>query len=422
MRHRSLDAWLDWLEALHPKKIDLGLERVRDVASRLDLLSPEFPIITVAGTNGKGSTVALLRSILAAAGYRVGSFTSPHLARYNERIVIAGSEAGDADIMRAFVAIDKARAELSLSYFEVGALAAMWLFHEAAVDLVVLEVGLGGRLDAVNIWDADVAVLTSVGIDHTEWLGDTREQIALEKAAIARSGRILVCGDREPPETIERYLRDIDCDYLRLAQDFDFAQVDEGWVLKLQGHELGPFPMPALRGSHQLINAATAITALSWLMARLEVPETAIKEGLKHVSLSGRYETIEHDGISIVLDVAHNPHGALRLAQTLKEDSCDFERTVAIVGMLEGKQSSEFISCLVSQVDSWVLCAPDYYRALPAVALASKMKDILPDSLVTVAGTAAEAFSVAQGIVGKGDRLLVTGSFYTVAELRQKLL
>ncbi|MGV6816450.1 MAG: bifunctional tetrahydrofolate synthase/dihydrofolate synthase [Thiotrichales bacterium] len=422
MRHDSLPAWLDWLETLHPKKIDLGLERVREVASRLGLLEPAFPLVSVAGTNGKGSTVGLLQAMAAASGYRAGSYTSPHLQRYNERITIDRHVAEDAEIMRAFDAIDQARSEISLSYFEFGTLAAMWLFHENSVDLGILEVGLGGRLDAVNVWDADVAIITSIGIDHTQWLGDTREQIALEKVAIARSGAVLVCGDPEPPATIASYLTDIDCTLLQLGRDFSYSQSADEWFLNLGTDVIGPLPLPAQRGSHQLLNAATAVTAASCLDDRITVSKQAIKQSLRSVQLPGRFETVTKNGWTIVLDVAHNPQGGGKLAQTLRKDQALFRKTFAIVGMMEDKQAAAFMASLGSVVDHWILCAPDYYRAAAAVDLAAALHEVLPEAEISLADDTADALKQSEALLAEGDRLLVTGSFYTVAELREKLL
>lgn len=422
MRHDSLAAWLDWLETLHPKKIDLGLDRVREVASRLGLLEPAFPLVSVAGTNGKGSTVGLLQAMAVASGYRTGSYTSPHLQRYNERITIDMQLAEDDEIMRAFAAIDQARSEISLSYFEFGTLAAMWLFTETSVDLGILEVGLGGRLDAVNVWDADVAIITSIGIDHTQWLGDTRELIALEKVAIARSGAVLVCGDPEPPATIASYLDDIDCTLLQLGRDFSCSQTTDEWFLNRETDVIGPLPLPAQRGSHQLLNAATAVTAAICLDDRITVSEQAIKQSLRSVQLPGRFEMMEKNGWTIVLDVAHNPHGGGKLAETLRKDQAFFRKTIAIVGMMEDKQAGAFMASLASVVDHWILCAPDYYRASAVAELAVALHEVLPEAEVSLADDTADALKQSEVLLTEGDRLLVTGSFYTVAELREKLL
>lgn len=422
MRYRSLEAWLEWLEGLHPEKIDLSLERIQEVADRLNLRSLEFPIITVGGTNGKGSTVALLQSMLAAADYRVGCFTSPHLERYNERIAIAGVDAPDADIMRAFVAIDDARGTVSLSYFEFNALAAVWLFREKSVDIAVLEVGLGGRLDAVNIWDADVAVLTSIGVDHTQWLGDTRESISLEKAAIARPRRVLVCGDPEPPTAMMSYLNEIGSDCWLLNRDFSFMRSVDGWSFQAGSKRIGALPAPAQKGEHQFQNAATAIAALLYLAPHIQVTEQSIRQGLERFSIAGRYEELIRDGMTVILDVAHNPHGGVRLARTLNNDRDQYERTIVIIGMMEDKQAGEFMRVLADQVDVWVLCQPDYYRAMSVTALEAELMEAQPSGTWIVADSVYDAYQKALDLARPADRLLVTGSFYTVAELRQKLL
>ncbi|HSP00336.1 MAG TPA: bifunctional tetrahydrofolate synthase/dihydrofolate synthase, partial [Thioalkalivibrio sp.] len=312
MRFDTLEQWLAWQETLHPKAIDLGLERVARVAGRLGLLEPSHAVITVAGTNGKGSTVALLDAIYRAAGYRVCTYTSPHLLRYNERIRIHGALASDEALCRAFDAVDTARGEESLSYFEFGTLAALWLFWEAAPDVAILEVGLGGRLDAVNIIDSDVAVITSIGIDHEAWLGSDREVIGAEKAGVFRAARPAVCGDPRPPASIQRRALDLGAKLYMAGRDFSWqaAALGQGWQWQGPGAVvLADLPLPALFGPIQLNNAASALTAVTLLQARLAVSREALARGLQQVRLPGRFQQLR-DKPLVILDVAHNPQGA----------------------------------------------------------------------------------------------------------------
>ena len=291
-RFQTLAGWLNWQEGLHPKKIDLGLERVADVASRLGTLQLEQTVITVAGTNGKGSSVAFLESILSAAGYRVGTYTSPHLFRYNERIRINSHEVDDAALCEAFAAVDEARGTSTLSYFEFGTLAALQLFSQAPLDIVVLEVGLGGRLDAVNIIDATVALVTSVGIDHCAWLGTDRESIGREKAGIFRATRPAICSDPAPPASVEKHAQKIGADWYCLGQAYDYTEEPGGWTWRGAGRALEALPCPSLPGKHQLNNAAGVLMALELLSGQHPVTRAAIEQGLQSVSLPGRCQVV----------------------------------------------------------------------------------------------------------------------------------
>ncbi len=420
-RFERLDQWLNWLEQAHPKKIDLGLARTAEVAARLGLTQIAYPVVSIAGTNGKGSTVAMMASILQAAGLSVGTYTSPHLLRYNERIRVGNSDATDARIIEAFTAIDQARGEISLSYFEFSTLAAMWIFTQQGVDCALLEVGLGGRLDAVNVWHADVAVLTSIGIDHTHWLGETHTSIALEKAGIARSGRPCICGDPEPPDALLDYAQRSQIICRRIGLDYWVTPQASDWTYTSQHHTLTALPWPALRGRHQLLNAATAITALYALPEALRPQRDAIAQGLREAQLAGRYERLTRN-FGIVLDVAHNPQGAQRLRDSLEEDAACYTATWALLGMLADKDIEGFFCALADQVTHWVVCRPDSPRALPAAVLAQKLRAASPGVSLSVAETVDQAYTLAQAQLTQNDRLLVTGSFYTVAELRQKLL
>ncbi|MGH8746421.1 MAG: bifunctional tetrahydrofolate synthase/dihydrofolate synthase, partial [Burkholderiales bacterium] len=315
MASRTLAEWLQYVERQHPQPIALGLERVSLVLARLSVRM-ECPVFTVGGTNGKGSTCAMLEAILRAAGFRTGLYTSPHLMHYNERVRIDGREAEDAALCEAFAAVEAARSDVPLTYFEFGTLAAMWLFGRTSLEAVVLEVGLGGRLDAVNVLDADCAVLTSIGIDHVEFLGATRESIGREKAGIFRRGRAAVVADPAPPQSVLEVARAADARLFLLGRDFGYAPQDGQW------RYWGPFGTraglahPALRGALQLRNAAAAMCALDSLRERLPVGMQHVRQGLAQVTLAGRFQVLAGRP-QVILDVAHNPQAAQELARNL---------------------------------------------------------------------------------------------------------
>ena len=311
----TLADWLAYLEELHPQAIALGLERVLRVARNLGIATG-FPIITVGGTNGKGSCCAMLEAILRQAGYRTGCYTSPHLVRYNERVRIDSLEVADDVLCRAFEKIEGARNDITLTYFEFGTLAAMLAFIEAGVDVAILEVGLGGRLDAVNIFDADCALIASVDLDHQDYLGDTREAIGFEKAGILRSGRPAVCADAEPPDSLVNHAREIGADLMVIDRDFGFVAEPQQWRYWGPGGKRHGLPHPALRGAFQLGNAAGCVTALDSLRARLPVTAQDLRSGLLHAEVAGRFQVLPGRPM-VILDVAHNPHAARALAANL---------------------------------------------------------------------------------------------------------
>ncbi|HSN73104.1 MAG TPA: Mur ligase family protein, partial [Steroidobacteraceae bacterium] len=318
MTQRTLAEWLDWQQTAHPRPIDLGLERLANVLDRLEWRGFRCPVVTVGGTNGKGSCVAFLEAILSASGRRVGVFTSPHLVRYNERIRVDGQELADAAIVAAFERIEAARGSQTLTFFEYNALAAFLLFEDAEVDAVVLEVGLGGRLDAVNVVAADAAVVTSIGLDHCEWLGSDLQSIGREKAGIFRSGRPAIFGARQRPTSIDTEAQRIGASLWRLGDEFDYVVDGDCWRWNGPGVVLADLPRPALHGTTQYANAAAAIAALVGLRHRLPVSEEVIRSGLRNVRLPGRFQVIEGP-VEWILDVAHNPDGAGTLAQHLAE-------------------------------------------------------------------------------------------------------
>jgi len=416
-RPQTLAAWLAYLETLHPRVIAMGLDRVRAVASRL-APPPRCTVITVAGTNGKGSTCALLDAVLRCGGYRVALYTSPHLLRYNERVRVDGREASDEELIAAFNAVEDARVAArpptALTYFEFGSLAALWLFARAQPDVLILEVGLGGRLDAVNIIDADVAVVTTVDLDHMEYLGPTREDIGREKAGVFRAGRPAVCGDASPPASLVDYAREIGAPLTLMGRDFGFSSADHQWQYWGPGGRRFGLAAPALRGRYQLANAATAFAALGLLAAALPLPASALRDGLAQVVLAGRFQVLPGRP-TMVLDVAHNPHAARALAGTL--GTMGFHpRTLAVFGMLADKDIAGVIKAVAPHVDRWYAATLPGPRGASALMLCAHL---------TASGVAAEAIhrcddvghalAAVRNDAGEADRILVFGSFLTVA-------
>lgn len=408
----SLQAWLARLEQLHPSAIALGLDRVRHVMQAM-ALAPRFPLVIVGGTNGKGSACAMLDAILSAAGYRTGRYTSPHLLRYNERVRIGGREASDAELVAAFAQVDAARGDTALTYFEFGTLAAMAQFIAADVDVAILEVGLGGRLDAVNVFDADVALVTTVDLDHQDYLGDTRDVIGFEKAGIYRAGRPAICADPAPTASLVAHARAIGADLRALGRAFSYDTEGEGWTYRGVAVVWPELPAPALAGSFQLRNAAGALAVLEALRERLPVDVTAIREGLRTVTVPGRFQRIASMPETIV-DVAHNPEAARALAATLQERPAR-GRTLAVVGMLADKDAAGVIAALAELVDQWWVCTPGSPRALPAARLAEVVHSRAPAVPLWIEADVRGALAAAQGEAREGDRIIVFGSFYTVA-------
>jgi len=413
---RDLDGWLQYISAQHPVSIELTLERARVVAERLHL-APRVPVITVGGTNGKGSTCAMLEAILDRAGYRTGLYTSPHLLRYNERVRIARSEVDDESLCRAFAAAEAVRGEVGLTYFEFGTLAALWLMREAAVEVMILEVGMGGRLDAVNLVDADVAVVTSVDLDHMAYLGDTREQIGFEKAGIFRPDRPAVCGDADPPETLRAHARAIGA-RLRVA-GVDFAAQDEGngqWRYRSPGRARYGLPFPALRGDYQLGNAAAAIAALDAVAGRLPVSAEAVRTGLLTADIPGRFQVLPGRP-TVILDVAHNPHAARVLARSLARLPGDGGRTLAVFSMLGDKDIEGVVREVRGGIDAWYLAPIRDERAAPLPRLREALTRAAALDPTFEFDALGAAWRAARGAARDSDRIVVFGSFHTVAEV-----
>lgn len=409
----TLADWLTYLESLHPKTIALGLERVAEVKQRLDLQT-DFTVITVGGTNGKGSVCAMLESILHAAGYRVGCYTSPHLLDYNERVRIAKQQASDAELCAAFEKIEKARGEISLTYFEFGTLAAVQCFIGHEVDVAILEVGLGGRLDAVNIFDSDCAVIASVDIDHTDYLGVTREQIAFEKAGIMRSGIVAVCADDDVPRAIVDHAEKIGAQLWRIGSEFGFTPHQGQWDYRSKVGSRNALPYPALRGAFQLNNASAALAALDVLKDRLPVSMEAVRRGLGEVQLAGRFQFVPGKP-ALILDVAHNPHAARSLARNLAElPPCP--HTWAIFSMLKDKDIAGVVSALDPLIDTWLVAVIDTPRGATSDMLEQVLEQCRVRGEIRACKNISDALSYAYKAAGENDRIIAFGSFYTVAE------
>ena len=415
MSRRTLDQWLDYQLLQHPKAIALGLERTRTVAERLGVLRPAAKVVSVAGTNGKGSTVAFLETCAREAGWRTGAFTSPHILRYNERIRLDGQDADDARLIAAFERIEAARQDIPLTYFEFGTLAALLIFAESALDLAILEVGLGGRLDAVNVVDADIAVITTIGLDHTDWLGDTRDLIGAEKAGIARPGRLAVVGDRDAPEGLLNALASHQALVQQLGHDFDAIGLDSlQWCYRDNAVEW-TLPMPALEADCQHDNAACAVRALR----ALGVTEAACQQGIAKASARARLQRVSQSP-DIVLDVAHNPQAAEQLARWLDMHPIDGD-TLAVFAVLGDKDAAGIVSQLGPRIDHWHLGGLQVAgRSQSAAALHARI-GCWP-ARQTLHDTVATALAAARSVASERDRILVFGSFHTVAEAWQAML
>ena len=403
---RSLVDWLSYLERIHPVNIDMGLERVGAVARRMGLTQLPFKVITVAGTNGKGSSCAMAASILMAAGYKVGVYSSPHLLRFTERVRINGQELADDDHRAAFAEVETARGEIALTFFEFATLAGLWLFRRAAPDVLLLEVGLGGRLDATNVVESDVAMITSIALDHCDWLGDTREAVAVEKAGVYRAGKPAISGEPNPPATIASEAARIGASLRQVGRDFQGDEHDTGWDYHGLNHWLG-LPKPAL----PLMNAVTVLAALESL--GLPLPESAIRQGLANARLAGRMQRLQSEPL-VIVDVAHNPHSAAYLASQLRQIPGTGKRR-AVVGMLKDKDMAGSLAELDGLIDQWFLASLTGPRAATAEQLAVALGDGQGPA-ATFDGVSA-AYLAALAASSPDDMVIVFGSFYTVADV-----
>ncbi len=391
----------------------MGLERVSRVRDAMGLY-PSFPVITVGGTNGKGSTSVYLESILRAQGYKTGLYTSPHLLRYNERIRINGRETSDAEILAGLEAVEGARNDVSLTYFEHGTLGALWQFVHAGVEVAILEVGLGGRLDAVNVFEPAVSVVTTVDLDHQAWLGDSREAIGFEKAGIFRPGKTAICAELNPPQSLLDHASAIGAELLRIGHDFSFEQSADGWNYHMGEASLCALPMPALAGTHQLANATAALASLSKLPETLPVSITAIHEGLAHASLQGRFQRIR-GSVEVVLDVAHNPESARALEANLRGNPVT-GKTFAVFALLADKDASGVIEPLTDCFDAWFVASLSGARGQSGEGLAEQVRKRVT-APVNVHDNPLAAYQAAKLHAGDGDRIVTFGSFHTVAEV-----
>ncbi|PWF54964.1 bifunctional tetrahydrofolate synthase/dihydrofolate synthase [Massilia glaciei] len=415
----TLPDWLALLESRHAEiHINMGLERVRTVKDRLGLAFA-CPVIMVAGTNGKGSTCSMLESILLRAGYKVGLYIKPHFLDFNERAHVNGQLATDAQLVASFHAVEAARADTDLTYFEFTTLAIMDLLAGAGMDVVILEVGLGGRLDAVNVVDADVAIVTSVDIDHTDFLGTTREQIGFEKAGIFRPGKAAICSDPVPPSSLVAHAEAIGADLWLLGRDFNYAGDKQQWNYGGRAVRRNSLAYPSLRGANQLLNAAAALAALEVLRLALPVGAQEVRTGLVLVELPGRFQVLPGRP-TVILDVAHNPHAAAALGQNL--GNMGFHPyTYGVFGVMADKDIDGVLAPLAGQVDHWCLAELPSARSARAADVAARVAALTPagaadgERTVRTFADPAAAFANAMSRAGENDRIVVFGSFYTVA-------
>ncbi len=412
----TLDEWLAHCERLHPKTIELTLERVATVKARLGLqFDPATPVVVVGGTNGKGSTCAMLESIALAAGYRVGLFSKPHLVRFEERCRIDGRLASADELVPHFEAVEAARGDISLTYFEFTLLAIARLIAASSPELVILEVGLGGRFDAVNAFDADCAVLTSIDIDHAEFLGPDRETIGREKAGILRRGKPAVVSDPVPPKSVIDEARAVAADLWRAGLDFRTSGDRQQWSWEGRATRYSGLAYPALRGANQLLNAAGVLAVFEALRGRLPVSAQAVRSGFARVELQGRFQVVAGQPV-IVLDVAHNPHSTAALAQNLDQMGF-FPRTHAVFGAMRDKDVGAILARMAPLVDAWHFTDLPTPRAAGAAELAAALERVPQGAgsrTVALHSTPSEALTAAQAAADPVDRIIVFGSFYTV--------
>ena len=419
----TLPAWLALLESRHAEiHIDMGLARVRAVKERL-ALAFSCPVIMVAGTNGKGSTCAMLEAILLQAGYRTGVFTSPHLVHFEERCRVRGDIVSAPDLIANFELVERARTQngedISLTYFEFTTLAIMHLLAASTLDVAILEVGLGGRLDAVNVIDADVAIVTSVDIDHTDYLGDTREKIGFEKAGIFRPGKAAICSDPVPPSTLVAHAEAIGADLWLLGRDFNYSGDKQQWSYGGREQRRNALAYPSLRGANQLLNASAALAALEVLRMELPVGAQDVRTGLVVVELPGRFQVLPGRP-TVILDVAHNPHAASALALNL--GNMGFHPyTYAVFGIMQDKDIDGVLAPMAQVVDHWCVADLPSPRSADASALGAQLAALAPhdakpgERSVTAFADPGAAFANAMSRAGENDRIVVFGSFYTVA-------
>ncbi|BBL58250.1 bifunctional tetrahydrofolate synthase/dihydrofolate synthase [Methylomonas koyamae] len=417
-RFDSLQAWLAWQEQLHPRSIDLGLARVAGVYRQLNPTQAKPLTVTVGGTNGKGSCVAMLEAIYRAQGYKVGAYTSPHILRYNERIRIDGQAVADADICRVFSRIDAARGETSLSYFEFGTLAALCLFAEAGLDVQLLEVGLGGRLDAVNIVDPDVALVTTIALDHVDWLGNTVEAIGREKAGIFRQSVPAVIGDAAAPASLRQVAERIGAKVYQLEHDFAYRKQGETWEWQGGERAYRDLPAPAFKGEQQYRNAAAVLMAVSALQEQLPVDDAAIRAGLRQASLLGRFQLVAGKP-RVLLDVGHNPQAVGTLIDYLR-DYFPAATIHAVFAMMRDKDIATVVQMMRERVARWYLAPLDNPRAAEPALIESHFRQLDMANVDSGFADFSAAFQAARAAAGPDELVLVFGSFFLVSEYLAK--
>ncbi|MCG8380028.1 MAG: bifunctional tetrahydrofolate synthase/dihydrofolate synthase [Proteobacteria bacterium] len=413
LRFNNLNKWLRWQESLHFTAIELGLERCRRVADNMGLLKPGYTVISVAGTNGKGSSVIMLDQILCSAGYKTGRYVSPHLLRYNERICISGKEVTDTELCESFDRIDRARGDISLTYFEFGTLAALDLFRQHKVDLAILEVGLGGRLDAVNVLDADVALISSIDLDHQQWLGNNRESIGREKAGIFRNMAPAICSDPKPPQSLLDCANALGTPLFLAGRDYNFTIHRDLWSWQSGTTEFNDLPRPMQYSDFQLQNAAGVMMILEKIKHDYPVSEENIKQGFNNFRLNGRMQIIPGE-IQKILDVAHNRQSVRALVNNLSKIPC-VGKTHILIGMLKDKDHQEVLRILNKVADSWnIVSLNQEERGTEAGLLVSILNKLEVNENIQTFINVNEALDKLQKSAMPGDRIIITGSFLTV--------
>jgi dihydrofolate synthase/folylpolyglutamate synthase len=410
----NLTDWLGYIESIHPSTIDLTLERIKIVIERLNL-DISFPILTVGGTNGKGSTCSILESIYREAGYKVACYTSPHFLNFNERIKIQTLAVSDEVICEAFSRIESAREDVTLTYFEYGTIAAMIIFSEAHVDVAILEVGLGGRLDAVNVFDADCAIVTTVDLDHMDYLGHTREAIGFEKAGIYRTEKTSICGDFDPPQSLIKHAELIHADLKIIGKDFGYEAHHDSFDFLIDSTFVMNLPLPKLQGDFQLANATNALMAVKAMEDKLPLTEISIQKGITLTLLPGRFQEVKKMP-SLILDVAHNPQAARSLSHNLKTHVVP-GKTIAVFSILKDKDIFGVINELNLDIDDWFIAEIQNERAASIENISNTIQKINPSAHIETFKNIQEAYQFASKEVTRNDRIIVFGSFFTVADI-----
>ncbi|AGF48313.1 dihydrofolate synthase/folylpolyglutamate synthase [Candidatus Kinetoplastibacterium oncopeltii TCC290E] len=419
-KNSSLSDWLRYIESIHPISIDLNLDRVRIITSLIGIKIDGI-VFTVGGTNGKGSTCSFLEKILLESGYTVGLYTSPHIVSFNERFKINGINVSDNDIIDSLDFIDKVRGNISLTYFEFTTLAAIYLFSIKKLEVLIFEVGMGGRLDAVNIIDSDCSIVTNIGLDHVEWLGESRELIGLEKSHIYRKNKPAICGDISPPISLLDYVDKIEADFILVDRDFKYSTNDNNtWSYCSKYYEFDKLPYPKMLGKYQLLNVSMALTAIGSVKDRLNISYENISNGILNSFLPCRFQIIRNNP-TIILDVAHNAHAANSLVANLADNN-GFSKTHVVIGMLKDKNILEVVKILDSYVDYWYCCSTFGARGLSSDLLFNIIKDNLESANVICCPNVIDAFNTALQNSDQNDRILVFGSFLTVSDIYQLYL